>query len=169
MSLPDETVEDAGTRLSRLGFLPFGWAEPGAAERFVGGVCIGRCCWAALGYGDPHSRTAVHVRVTTGSPGFADDGGLLAAACERLAARTAPRGQAARLRADLLASEPAGGTLRAAGSALAASVLATWAGSIARVAHDGVEVVVETYGIRLDALALERVEDLAPYLPLFPR
>jgi hypothetical protein len=122
-----------------------------------------------LGYGDPHGPTAVYVRVTTGSPGFADEGGLLAAACERLAVRSAPRARAGRLRADLLASEPGGGTLRAGGSALPASVLATWAGSIARVAHDGLEVVVETYGIRLDALALERVEDLTPYLEHVPR
>ena len=165
MSVPDGTIEDAGARLSALGFLPFGWADPGSATRFVGGVCIGRCCWATLGYGDPCGRTAVHVRVTTGCPGFADDAGLPAAACERLAARTAPRGQAARLRADLLATEPTGGTLRAGGTALAAAVIATWAGSIARAAHDGVEVVVETYGIRLEALALVRVNDLTPYLP----
>jgi hypothetical protein len=164
VTLPDRTVEDAGARLTRLGFLPFGWADPATTARFVGGVCIGRCCWAVLGYGDPYGRTAVHVRVTTGSPGFADEGGLLAAACERLAARTAPRGQAGRVRAALLASEPGGGTLRAGGSALVASVLATWAGSIARVDHEGVDVVVETYGIRLDALALERVADLTPYL-----
>jgi hypothetical protein len=162
-------VEDARARLSRLGFLPFGWADPGTAARFVGGVGIGRCCWATLGYGDPHAATAVHVRVTTGSPGLMDEGGLLAAACERLAARTAPRGQAARLRADLLASEPGGGTIRAGGVALAASVLATWAGSVATASHDGVEVVVETYGIRLDALALIRVDDLTPYLNLIPR
>jgi hypothetical protein len=168
-SLPDDPVAKVGAQLARLGFLPFGWAEPGSAVCFLGGVCFGRHCWVTLGYGDPRARAGVHVRVTTGSAGLVEEGQLLAAAYERLAGRTAPRAQASRLRADLLAAAPGGGTLRVGGAALAAMTAATWAGSIAWAPSDGLAVLVETYGLRLDALSLEPVLDLTPYLSGLPR